>query len=84
MYSYTDFSGEKLYGQLVPTCLHPSVLYRLSDLCHCAITTATTVPDIFAENLFKRYDPLFFLGPARSGAPYHIHSLAANILIYGR
>ena len=29
-------------------------------------------------------DPQFYMGPANSGAPFHVHNIAVNALIYGR
>jgi len=42
----------------------------------------SAVPSIF--EMYKRHQPLFYVGSARSGAPFHVHSLAVNVLVFGR
>eukprot|EP00040_Diaphanoeca_grandis_P025275 m.139786 g.139786 ORF g.139786 m.139786 type:complete len:864 (+) comp30080_c0_seq2:305-2896(+) len=50
---------------------------------HEEMKNATVVPELF-EHTTMRGSFQFFLGPAGTGAPIHMHASAFNVLMYGR
>lgn len=50
-----------------------------------AAPTLYMLPSLFTSILdFSSHQAQFFLGPAGSGAPFHFHCPAINLLVYGK
>jgi len=68
-----------------------SEVHRLLDLMHAvsrtynaSSTTTTTTTTTTSQDFKAHWKSQFYLGPALSGAPFHHHGPAFNLLMHGR